>query len=118
MNNNLENIKLLLENSPNVVTITLGDSSRVLDSKTIRSVVDHFEQWLDWHAHWIHEAKCYKDYSIEKIDIELTEEAERSKENDDYPIEYSIGFDFASYLVVMVKISHKTYKINKKYLFF
>jgi hypothetical protein len=104
MNNNLENIKLLLENSANGVTITLGDSSRMLDSKTIKSVVEHFEQWLDWHAHWIHEANCYKDYSIEKIDSELHEEAERSKMYDDYPIEYSVGFDFASYLGISTEL--------------
>jgi len=95
MLNKSETIKLLLENSSNGVMITLGDSSRMLDAKTIRSVVDHFKQWLDWYAHWIHKAKYYKEYSTEKIELDLDRQ-EKDWDKDDK--EYSIGNDFASYL--------------------
>lgn len=89
---------LFLENSANGVKMTLGDASRVLDAKTVSSVVAHLEQWLEWYQDWIHKARYYKDYSLEKIDKELDQDEKNWEDWDDSTREYSIGDDFASYL--------------------
>lgn len=93
-----EKLTLLLENSANGVKMTLGEASRILDAKTIGSVVRHLEAWLEWYQHWIHAAKYYKDYSLEKIDEELNLQEKNWDDWDDSSREYSIGDDFASYL--------------------
>jgi hypothetical protein len=93
-----EQLTLFLENSANGVKMILGDASRVLDAKTASSVVAHLEQWLEWYQHWIHQARYYKDYSLENIDKELDQNEKNWEDWDDSSREYSIGDDFASYL--------------------
>lgn len=96
--NTKERIPLILENSANGINLKLGEVSRVLDVKTISSMVSHFEQWLEWYEHWVHKARYYKEYSIEKIEIDLDRQKKDWDDWDDSNKEYSIGDDFASYL--------------------
>ena len=89
-------IPILLENSANGVKISLGEVSRIIDAKTAYEIKVHLSEWLEYYEHWAYYAKCYKGYSIEKINLELDQDENQWSEDDDCV--YSVGGSFAMFL--------------------